>query len=180
MNSDTLEYIIKPQRGGRNMIYRALIVIGAIAFFISSLIICAALLPPILFPGAALLSLSISAAIGFILCLLTLIEYEIDIGRTEISVVKIVGKRWRRALIDLPISQIRELGYYDDDAYEGLSKKAIERSISCISSFSAPEIYYALFEMDGKLGILCFEADERAIARLRSLNPRAFRQAANK
>lgn len=176
MEGSTIEYIIKPQRGGKRLLYRVLTVVGIAVVSATAILIFLNLLPFQIFMPASLAILSLSVALGFILLRLMSVEYEISIGRTELSVVNIHGKGWRRPALDLPISQISEVGIYDDDAYERLSKRPIHRSVTCISSFDAPDIYYALFELDGETGLICFEADENAINRLRSLNPRAFRQ----
>ena len=176
MEGSAIEYIIKPQKGGKRLIYKVLTVVGIIAVCATVILVLLNLLPFQLFMPAALIILSVSAAIGFILLKILSVEYEISLSRTEFSVVSIHGKRWRRPILDLPISEITEIGIYDDDSYERLCKKPIHKSVTCISSFDAPNILYALFELDGETGLICFEADEQVTARLKSLNPRAFRQ----
>lgn len=176
MERSTIEYIIKPQNGGRRLLYKVLIIVGIAVVCATALLVSLNLLPFQIFMPVALVILSVSAALGIILLRILSIEYEISLGRTEFSVVSIHGKRWRRPILDLPLSEITEIGIYDDDSYERLCKKPIQKSITCISSFDAPNILYALFELEGESGLICFEADEHVIARLKSLNPRAFRQ----
>ena len=176
MEHSTIEYIIKPQKGGKRLLFKVLSVAIITVICATAILLSFNLLPFQIFMPVALVILSVSVALGVILLRFLSVEYEISLGRTEISVVAIHGRGWRRPLLDLPLSEITEIGIYDDDAYERLSKRPIKKSVTCISSFDAPNILYALFELDGETGLICFEADEPVVARLRSLNPRAFRQ----
>ena len=176
MESSVIEYIIKPKNKGKKLLFKVLSVAAIAVVCSSAILLMLNALPFQFFMPASLVVLCISVALGFVILNLLSVEHEIAIGRNELSVVNIYGKRWRRPVLDLTISEINEIGIYDDSAYERLSHRPIRKFIYCVSDFDMSEIYYALFELDGESAMLCFEADERVIARLRSINPRACRQ----
>ena len=176
MESSVIEYIIKPKNKGRRLLFKVLAIAIITVISSSAILIAFNLLPFQFFMPAALVLLCIAVVVGFVVLQILSVEHEISIGRSEISIVNIYGKRWRKPVLDLLASDINEIGIYDDNAYEALSHRPIQKLIYCVSDFDESEIYYALFELDGERAMLCFEADERVIARLRSLNPRACRQ----
>ena len=103
------------------------------------------------------------------------VEYEIVIGNGELYASVIYGRSITRRLLSLPIHDLSEVGIYDDEAYARLCSQSLQKNFICISSLSAPEIFYAIYD-DGKdRCVLYFETDERGLAILKRDNPSAFR-----
>jgi hypothetical protein len=122
-----------------------------------------------------MLSLAFTAFIAFVTWRFVCIEYEVVIGGGDIIITTIYGKGFSKKLLNLPISALSEIGVYDDKAYGEISKLSLQRDYVCISSLSAPNVYYALFEDEKDQCILYFDAPERAVELLKKNNSAAFR-----
>ncbi|MBQ9099543.1 MAG: hypothetical protein IJY50_08985 [Clostridia bacterium] len=106
------------------------------------------------------------------------VEYEYSITSGELTFSKIYGNRSRRRLLVVTLRDAVTIAPLDGDIY---SAKATawkpEREYSAISSLSAPDIYYMLFEYkdhskkEKRRAILYFEATQRALQICRFYNP---------
>lgn len=103
------------------------------------------------------------------------IEYEVIISGGEITITTIYGKSVGKTILSKPINSFSEIGEYDEKAYDEISKLSIQKDHVCISSLSAPLIYYALFDEENERRILYFDVNEKAIALLKKNNSSAFR-----
>ena len=103
-------------------------------------------------------------------------EYEVVLGGGDLMITVIYGKGFTKRLLNIPINSISELGEYDDAAYKSVSKLSLQKNYICMSSLSAPDIYYAVFDEGKDRCILYFDAPERAIEILKKQNSAAFRR----
>ena len=103
------------------------------------------------------------------------IEYEVIISGGDITVTTIYGKSLTKTLLSRPVNSFSEIGEYDESSFEEISKLSIQKDYVCISSLSAPLIYYAIFEEENERHILYFDVTEKAISLLKKSNSSAFR-----
>ncbi len=169
------EYIIKQKNEGKALIKKLCALIGYALLSAVLIFLILALAPPLLYipfmlVAAALVALTVFATWRF-LC----IEYEIIISKDELCASVIYGKTIVRRLVLLTVKDINEIGDYDDSAYERLCNMSLQKNTVCVSSLSAPVIYYALYD-DGKDHcVIYFETDERGISILKQQNPTSFK-----
>ena len=180
MGDNSYEYIVKQKAEGGALTKK----LGMIALYLVCgivLLSVSMLLPP---PDLRLPLLLISAAMEALLIFISwryvCVEYEIIISGGDILITTLYGKGSRKTLINLAINSFSEIGEYDDEAYEEISKLSLQKNYLCISSLSAPCVYYAIFEEDKDRCILYFDADDRAAELLKKYNSGAFRASARR
>lgn len=175
MSENFCEYIIRQRSEGAALVKKILLIsayvlIFAVPFSIALLDSSAAWFIPTI-----LISAAVDAVFIFITWRFLTLEFEFVIDVEDVTVSKIWGGRIRKRVFSMPIEKLTEIGLYDDAAYEAISKISIQENVVCVSSMSAPVMYYALYSSDKNLGILYFEATDEAIALLRRQNSAAFR-----
>ena len=175
MESNALEYIIKQKNEGKVILKKVAVVLGVILLFFIFAVVILNLSVPLLHIPFLVLDLALCAMAFFIAWKFVCIEYEIILCGGEITITTIYGKNVRKRLASVTVSDLSEVGLYDDAAYEKLCSLALRKNYICVSSLAAPVIYYALFDEGRDRCVLYFEADERAIKYLKSQNPSAIR-----
>ena len=175
MESPTLEYIIMQKNEGTVIAKKVSLILGIILLFSILGAVIVNLSAPLLYIPFFLLDAAFCAMVLFVTWRFLCIEYEIVMGGGEITLTVIYGKGLRRRLTSIPTSSLYEVGLYDDAAYEKLCASSLQKNYVCVSSLSAPVIYYALFDEGKDRCVLYFEADERAIKYLRQQNSSALR-----
>lgn len=180
MSENSFEYIIKQKSEGNSLVKKALAIIGYIAFAVILCTLSIMLPPPYVRFSLVLISVALTALLIFITWRFLCVEFEVIIESGDIIITQIYGKSIRKQLLNLPINAFFEIGEYDDKAYEEVSKLSLQKNYICISSLSAPVVYYAVFEEDKDRCILYFDAPERAIALLKKYNSGAFRASARR
>ena len=106
------------------------------------------------------------------------VEYECSITSGELTFSKIYGNRSRRTVLQLDLRKVSRIAPLQDEK-EAAKATAYrpEREFSAISSLSAPDIYFILFEYtegEGKKplrAIFYFEATQKALQICRFYNP---------
>ena len=123
------------------------------------------------------MSIALVAVVVFVTWRFLCKEFEIVIGNGEMRISTIYARSITRRLVAVEIKAFSEIGEYDDAAYKRICSLGLQKDYICISSLSAPKMYYAVFE-DGKhRAIIYFETDERGLSILKQQNPTAFRAA---
>lgn len=176
MEATTVEYIIKQKNEGRVLRNKVLAIIGYIFLFITLALVIVNLSAPLLHIPFLLIDVAFCAMVAFVSQKFLSVEFEIVMGGGELTLTKLYGKSIRKRMTSIPINSISEVGLYDDAAYEKLCTLSLQKDYICVSSMSAPVIYYALFDEEKDRCVLYFEIDERGIKYLRSNNPSAFRK----
>ena len=180
MSENSFEYIIKQKSEGNSLAKKALAIIGYLAFAVILCTLSIMLPPPYVRFPLVLISVALTALLIFITWRFLCVEFEVIIESGDIIITQIYGKSIRKQLLNLPINAFFEIGEYDDKAYEEVSKLSLQKTYICISSLSAPVVYYAVFEEDKDRCILYFDAPERSIALLKKYNSGAFRASARR
>lgn len=179
MFDNSYEYIIKKKAEGDLLVKRIAAVVGYVLFFFLLTAFTLAVIPSLLIP-ALLLICCLTALLVFITWRFLCIEYEIVISNGDIVITRLYGKGSRKMIFSSPISSLSEIGEYDDKAYEEISKLSLQKDHVCLSSLSAPEVYYAIFEEADERGIVYFDAPARAVELLKKYNAAAFRASAKR
>ncbi len=98
------------------------------------------------------------------------LEYSMTSGIMTFS--RIYGGMRRKKVLELFIKDMREIAPRTAESDAKLSARGDIAKIYSFSSHStAPEQYYALFEKDGSLCVVYFEATEKTLKILRYYNP---------
>ena len=174
------EYIVKQKNEGAVLYKKIAAIVGYAALFAVLCLLILALSPELLYLPFFLMSAAFVAVVIFTTWRFLCKEYEIVIGNGEMRISTIYGKSLTRRLVAVEIKAFSEIGEYDDAAYEHLCSLSLSKNHICISSLSAPQMYYAIYE-DGKdRAVIYFETDERGLSILKQQNPSAFRAGKNK
>ncbi len=175
MSDNSYEYTIKQRTEGKVLMQKLLLLFSYGAFAIALFSLVLAFSPVDLFLPLLLLAAVLTLLLIFITWRFTCVEYEIILSGGDLTVTLLYGKRRSKTLFSLAVNSIYEIGEYDDHAYEEISKLSLQKDYICLSSLSAPSVYYALFEEEDEQCIFYFDAPEGAIALLRKWNSGAFR-----
>jgi hypothetical protein len=177
MDGTSVEYIVKQRVEGKVLAKKIAFILSYAAIFAMLCILITSFAAPLLHLPFILLACAFVAMAVFISWRFTSAEYEIAVSGGELMLSVIYGKATRRRLCSVPVNSILQMGEYDDAAYEHLSRMSLQKNYLCISSLSAPGVYYALFDEKNERCVAYFDADDRIIKALKRQNPSAFRAA---
>lgn len=163
----TYEFVVAQKHEGRTKLYRTLAIIGYILFFVAVAVALIAIHLPWM---VAVLPIFEWMLIFFTWRYLS-VEYEYSMTSGTVTFSYIYGGRSRKATLEMPIKDFQEIAPLDDAAYTRLEARQIGTEYRFISSDSAPDMYYALFEENGELSVVLFEATQKALSILRFYNP---------
>ena len=103
------------------------------------------------------------------------LEYEYSFSYGTLCIAKIYGKRTRKQIVEADIKSLVMIAPATDENIEKAERLEAEERLVAVSSNSADNIWLALTgDKDEKRVLIFFEADERALGILKSLNPYAF------
>lgn len=173
--SNSCEYIIKQKTEGKTLAKKIGFIVGYVIIFSFLCMVTFLYLPSELYIIIYPLIFALTAFLVFITWRFTCVEYEIVISGGDMIITLIYGKGFSKKLLNVPVNTFSEIGEYDDAAYEEISKLSLQKNHVCISSLSAPNIYYAIYEEEGERYIVYFDVTEEAVALLNKQNPSAFR-----
>ena len=175
MESQVLEYIIKRKNVGALLAQRIALIVGYILLFIILGIVVLNFSPAVLHIPFFLLDAAFCALVSFVSWKFVCPEYEITLGGGEMNITVIYGKSIRHRILSCTVNSLIEFGLYDDSAYEKLCNMSLRKNFICVSSLSAPTIYYAIVDIGKDRSVIYFEADERAVKYLKQQNSAAAR-----
>lgn len=175
MFENSCEYIIKQKNEGVALLKKIGLAssYGAVALLLSvlNLLFAPQELKLLFF---AIIAIIIAVAV-FVSWRFVCIEYEVVISGGELKITTIYGKSISKTTLIKSLNAFSEIGEYDESAYEEISKLSIQKDYVCISSLSAPAIYYAIFEEESERRILYFDVTDKAVSLLKRSNSSAFR-----
>ena len=163
---NTFEFVVDEQAEGMRKLGKFLgrsALLGAcIGFFFA----CLALqLYPIAILPIALLSL----VLYFWKIFNCELEYSMTSGIMTFS--RIYGNTKRKKVLDLTIKDFRECAPRTAESDDKLKARGIAKTYSFVSHSTAIDQYYGLFEENGDLFVVYFEATEKTLKILRYYNP---------
>ncbi len=180
MSENSCEYIIKQKNEGKALAKK----LGMIASYVALALLLSALnltFAPTELRLIFFIFIAIAVALTvFITWRFVCVEYEVVIGGGELTVTVIYGKSVSKRLLCRSLSSFSEIGEYDDRAFEEISKLSMQKNYVCISSLSAPLVYYGIFEEENERHIIYFDVTERAAELLKKQNASAFRASAKR
>ena len=175
MTDNMHEYIVKQKNEGQTLFKKIALAAAYPLMAILLAIINITVAPEALQLLRNAIIVLFTVLVAFITWRFVCVEYEFIISGGDITVTAIYGKGFRKRLISMSINSFSEIGEYNDAAFEAVSKLSLQKNYICISSLSAPNVYYALFEEKGELCILYFDATQKAVELLKRHNSGAFR-----
>lgn len=101
------------------------------------------------------------------------IEYEYAFTNGELDVDKIIAESRRKKILSIDYKDFEIAAKLNSDEYTN-EYKNIPNRIEAVSSMSSPDVYFAVFENNGKRTILFFEPDDRMIDAMWRYIPRKF------
>lgn len=180
MTENSFEYIIKQKSEGSALAKKLTAILGYVFLAVLLSTLSLILPPPYVRLPLVLLSLALTALTVFITWRFLCVEFEVILESGDMIITKIYGKSIRKQVLNLSVNSFFEIGEYDDKAYAEVNKLSLQKNYICISSLSAPVVYYAIFEEGKDRCILYFDAPDRAIAILKKHNSGAFRASAKR
>lgn len=98
------------------------------------------------------------------------VEFEYSLTSGVMTFSRVYDGKSRKKLFDVTVKDFREVAPYTDEAKAHLETLPLDESHVFVSTLSAPDIYYAVFEQDKELHVVYFEATEKALHILRYYN----------
>lgn len=174
MNStQTYEKIVKADNTGKRLALKISVILSYIALAVIFLLF-ALNNPSFLVVILAMGALVVFGVIKFTWKYLQL-EYEYSFSYGTLSVSKIYGKRTRRQVAEGEIKSLLMVAPATEENIEKAERLEAEERVLAVSSERAENIWLALTgDKDEKRVLIFFEADERSLGILKSVNPYAF------
>lgn len=171
----TYEFVVHQKIEGKWLLARIGLILLYSAYVLGALLL--GLTTRIIVPLLALIPVTLWILV-FVTWRYTDVEYEYSITSGELTFAKIFGSRSRRRQLVILLRDAVRIAPLDNGEYSALATQwRPEREYSAVSSMSAPDIYYILFECKGSgkkdkcRAIFYFEATARALQICRFYNP---------
>lgn len=162
---NTFEFVVARKKEGS---YKAQLILGHIGviavFLIVAVVLCVLNMPMLVAIEFPLIP------VGIYVWKLFSQEYEYSMTSGVITFSLIRGSSRRKKLLELTIKDFKEIAPYDDAACDRLSAMGLKKDYRYFSGADAPDVYYGLFEKDGDLQVVYFEATQKALQILRFYN----------
>ena len=112
------------------------------------------------------------AMLGVVLYFWKLFDVELEYSMTSgyITFTRVYGGRIRKKKLDLCIKDMQAIAPVTDTTPAELSAKGVEKAYMFASHTNAPDMYYAIFEKDGRKCVVYFEATGKALQIFRFYN----------
>lgn len=163
--SNTYEFVVAEKPEGLRKLKKALCRIAVLSVPIAFVILCMALQ---LYP-VAILPLSFLGVVLYFWKLFN-VEWEYSLTSGIMTFSRINGGMRRKKVLELHVKDFHEIAPYNDEAKAHLETLPLVKNHLFVSSMAAEDIYYAVFEEDGDLQVIYFEATEKALHILRYYN----------
>ncbi|MBC7765959.1 MAG: hypothetical protein H7Y41_05690 [Hyphomonadaceae bacterium] len=163
-----LEYMVSRKKDGKDYLMNGLLVVAAI--------VVAAILSVVAEQvGMGQLNLLILAGVcyGAIQLIASRnVEFEYIVTNGEIDVDKIISRKRRKRLLSANMRHAIIVARMDDAQYKNEFNQTTQKTITAVSSMTAPNIYFAIVPTKEQTVKLIFEPSERMLEAFRMINPR--------
>ena len=173
----TYEFAVRQKLEGRWILARIGLIFFYVAYVLAWLIMGLQL--RIIVPLLALIPITLWIII-FITWRYVSVEYEYSITSGVLTFSKVFGNRSRRKMLEITLKDAVRIAPLDNAEHSARATAwHPEREYSAISSLTAPDIYYILFEFEDlrqkekRRAIFYFEATAKALSVCRFYNPSA-------
>ena len=163
---NTFEFVVDERAEGKRKLTKFLGRAGLIAIIVAWVIFSF-----MTYPGFAILAL---VYLGLVLYFWKIFNCELEYSMTsgQMTFTRIYGGLKRKKILDLTIKDFREIAPRTAESDAKLkARNDVAKFYSFSSHSTAIDQYYALFERDGPLCVVYFEATEKALKILRYYNP---------
>ena len=163
---NTFEFVVDEKAEGKRKLVKVLGRLGLI-----SIIVAWVIFSFLTYPGFAILAV---VYLGLVLYFWKIFNCELEYSMTSgiMTFSRIYGGMKRKKVLDLFIKDMREIAPRTPESDARLKARGdIAKFYSFSSHSTAIDQYYALFEDDGDLRVVYFEATEKTLKILRYYNP---------
>ena len=162
---NTFEFVVDEKAEGKRKLVKVLGRLGLI-----SIIVAWVIFSFLTYPGFAILAV---VYLGLVLYFWKIFNCELEYSMTSgiMTFSRIYGGMKRKKVLDLFIKDMREIAPRTPESDAKLHGCGIAKTYSFSSHSTADDQYYALFEKDGQLCVVYFEATEKTLKILRYYNP---------
>ncbi len=163
--NSTYEFVVDERAEGANKFKKILgrgSMIAVIVFFVLFCFVMS-------IPALAILPLSF---VGVVLYLWKFFDVELEYSMTSgyITFTRVYGGRTKKKVLDLCIKDMQAIAPVEEDTDQKLEAQGVEKTYMFASHSTAEDMYYAIFEKDGRKCVVYFEATQRALHIFRFYN----------
>ncbi len=164
--SSTFEFVVAEKAEGARKAKKFFGRAGLLTIIFAFVIVCFAFNAPMF----AIIPL---AFLGVVLYFWKIFNVDLEYSMTSgvMTFSRIYGGIRRRKVLELIIKDMREIAPVSGDTAARLQAAGVEKTYLFASSSSASDMYYAIFEEDGKRCVVYFEATEKSLKILKYYNP---------
>ena len=166
-SSNFVNYGVKKKNDGPLLLKKALLILAYLAFVMIFAAFCFGLILPVKLPPLFALVIVFTAIIVFFTWRYVQVEYEYIILDGEFRMLEIFGAKQMRELCKLRVSAMKKIAPYRDEFKSDADALPADARILSVSSLSAPDVYYAIYDDNGSPRVVFFEATENTIKILR-------------
>ncbi len=163
--SSTFEFVVAERPEGKRKAVVTLARIGIIAFMVGFALLCFAFNVPMF----AIIPI---AFLGVFMYFWKLFNREFEYSMTSgvMTFSYIYGGLRRKKVLELFIKDMREIAPVTDDTMSHLNQLGVAKDYRFVSSSNADDMYYAIFDKNGTLCVVYFEATEKGLSILHYYN----------
>ncbi len=170
--ASTFEYVVAEKPEGAQKAKTLLARLGIIAVIVAFVGVCLyfKLYPVVILPLSLL---------GVFMYFWKIFNREMEYSMTSgvMTFSYIYGGMRRKKVLDLNIRDMKEIAPVTDDTMDHLRELHVEKDYRFVSASDAEDMYYAVFELDGKRCVVYFEATAKALSILYYYNHATVRTA---
>ena len=162
---NTFEFVVDERPEGKRKAFKVLGRLGLIAFISAWVIVS---LCTIFYLAVLPLAL-----LGLVLYFWKIFNCELEYSMTSgiMTFSRIYGGMKRKKVLDVYIKDMREIAPRTPESDAKLAARNVDKVYSFSSHSTAIDQYYALFDQEGKLCVVYFEATEKTLKILRYYHP---------
>ena len=163
---NTYEFVVAQKSEGKARLTRILAIVAyVLVFLIAFVVLCVSNLMQFV---AVLVMVYIPLVVFTWRFFSVEFEYSMTSGIMTFS--HIYGGKSRKEKLSVTIKDMKEIAPYTEEARVHLETLGLKQNHLFVSSLSAPDMYYAVFEANGEMQVVYFEATQKALQILRFYN----------
>ncbi len=157
------EYIVKREKGGKDILLDILIVLAGLVVAAAGLFLFRAMFFPI--------ALFLACWGVYMLITNRNLEFEYILTNSSLDIDKIIAKRRRRRMITVELRNIEAFGKVGDDAYQRYVREKI-MVLDMSSNRSSVEKYYMLVPRPARRYVVVIEPNDKMLEAIKKFMPR--------
>lgn len=163
---NTYEFVVARKKEGGYRAMRVLLMAGLILmFFVIFGVLCLTHLYPVI-----AVEVMVYLPFAVFAWKLSSHEYEYSMTSGVMTFTVVYGNRFKKKKLELFIKDMKEIAPYTDEAKDHLETLPLKKDYVFVSSLAAPDMYYAVFNVNDEDQVVYFEATAQALKILRFYN----------